>query len=149
MSVTFREATEADLPAIVALLADDPLGQGREGADLAPYRDAFRAMQAEPHNLLLVGEEAGAVVATYQLTLISGLSRQATRRAQIEAVRVAASHRGRRLGEAMMQDAETRARAAGCRMIQLTSDKSRTDAQRFYERCGFTPSHLGYKRILD
>ena len=87
-------------------------------------------------------------MATYQLSFISGLSLQAARRAQIETVRVARDLRGQRIGEAMIADAETRARAAGCALMQLTMNKGRTDTARFYQRLGFTPSHIGYKRDL-
>ncbi|PKP74790.1 MAG: GNAT family N-acetyltransferase [Alphaproteobacteria bacterium HGW-Alphaproteobacteria-6] len=147
--IRFREATRADVPAVVALLADDTLGKAREGTDLAPYLAAFDAMQSEGANRLIVGEEGGRIVATYQITLISGLSLRAARRAQVESVRVAADLRGRGAGAALMADAEARARAAGCRLMQLTSNRTRADAQRFYERLGFTPSHIGYKRDLS
>ena len=144
----WREAIRADVPAIVVLLSDDVLGKGRESADLSPYLAAFEAMQSEDRNTIIVGDDAGEVVACYQLTFISGLSLTAARRALLEGVRVAASHRGRGLGEAMMHDAETRARAAGCRLMQFTTNKTRTDAHRFYDRMGFTPSHIGYKKPL-
>jgi GNAT superfamily N-acetyltransferase len=147
--IRFREATRADVPAVVALLADDTLGKARESTDLAPYLAAFAAMQAEGANRLIVGEDGGRIVATYQITVISGLSLRAARRAQVESVRVAADLRGRGAGAALMADAEARARAAGCRLMQLTSNRTRTDAQRFYERLGFTPSHIGYKRDLS
>lgn len=144
----WREATRVDVPAVVALLADDVLGQGRESADLAPYLAAFDAMQDEGGNRLIVAEQDGRVVACYQLTLISGLSLTAARRAQVEGVRVAADLRGRGLGAALMADAEARARAAGCQLIQLTTNATRTDAHRFYARLGFTPSHIGFKKPL-
>ena len=147
--ITFRQATAADIPAIVALLHDDPLGQTRESSEATDYDAAFAAMAAEPHNIIVVGEIAGQIVATMQLTFISGLSRKASRRAQIEAVRVASSHRGQKIGEKLMAEAERRAIEAGCTMIQLTSDKSRTRAHEFYTRLGFTASHIGYKRFLD
>lgn len=147
-TVQFRPATRADIAAVVALLADDILGQTREQPDLAPYLAAFGQMQAEGANHLIVGEQDGRVVATYQITFIQGLSQTATRRAQIEAVRVAADLRGQGLGAALMRDAEARARAAGCRLMQLTTNRSREDAHRFYDRLGFTPSHIGYKKVL-
>ena len=146
--IGFRPATEADVPAVVALLADDNLGSKRETRDLAVYLAAFRRMVGEGANQLIVGETGGRLVATYQLTFISGLSLRAARRAQVESVRVASDLRGQGIGEAMMRDAEARARAAGCSLLQLTSNKSRADALRFYERLGFTPSHIGYKRDL-
>ncbi|SDK95152.1 GNAT family N-acetyltransferase [Aliiruegeria lutimaris] len=148
MSVTWREARREDVPAIVAMLADDVLGQGRESADAAPYFAAFDAMQAEGGNRLIVGEIDGAVVATYQLTMISGLSLKAARRAQVESVRVAADHRGKGLGAALMQDAEARARAGGCALIQLTSNKARERAHGFYSDLGYVASHVGFKKIL-
>lgn len=144
----FRPATRADIPAVVALLADDVLGRGREVADLAPYLEAFEAMGDEGGNHLIVGEEGGRVSACYQITFISGLSQAATRRAQIEGVRVAAPLRGQGRGALLIRDAEARARAAGCRIMQFTTSRSRTGAQRFYERLGFTPSHMGYKKSL-
>lgn len=146
--IRFREATRAEVPAVVALLADDALGAAREGTDLAPYLAAFDAMQAEAANILIVGEAAGRIVATCQLSFISGLSLRASRRAQVESVRVAADLRGRGIGAALMAEAEARARAAGCTLVQLTTNRARGDAHRFYERLGFTPSHLGFKKPL-
>lgn len=147
-ALTFRPASRADVPAVVALLADDVLGQGRESGQLAPYLAAFDAMQTEGGNQLIVGEAGGKVLATYQLTMISGLSLSAARRAQIEAVRVDASMRGQGAGAALMADAEARARAAGATLMQLTSNASRKDAHRFYERLGYAPSHIGFKKPL-
>ncbi|MEX2521115.1 MAG: GNAT family N-acetyltransferase [Paracoccaceae bacterium] len=131
------------------LLTDDELGAGREAAALAPYQRAFDAMAAEPANMVLVGELAGVIVATYQITFISGLSRGGARRAQIEAVRVASPLRGQGVGALLMADAEARARAAGCTLIQFTSDTSRPRAHAFYERLGYRASHAGFKRALD
>jgi ribosomal protein S18 acetylase RimI-like enzyme len=148
MTVDFRDAVEADIAGVVALLADDFLGAQREGADLDHYLTAFRQMLAEGNNHLIVGHQNGQVVATYQLTFISGLSLRAARRAQVESVRVAVHLRGQGVGEAMIEDAEKRARAAGCTLMQLTMNKSRTVTARFYQRLGFTPSHIGYKRVL-
>lgn len=149
MSVVFRRATRDDVSAIVALLEDDLLGMTREGEPLEHYLAAFEAMQAESGNLTIVGELAGRIVATYQLTFISGLSLKATRRAQVESVRVASDLRGRGVGAAMFADAETRARRAGCSLIQLTMNKTRVGSARFYRRLGFTASHIGYKRKLS
>ncbi|MGB8622428.1 MAG: GNAT family N-acetyltransferase [Paracoccaceae bacterium] len=149
MSVVFRTATRADVPAVVALLADDSLGAAREGADLARYLEAFDAMQREGGNLLIVGEAAGSVVATYQLTFISGLSLKARRRAQVESVRVASAMRGQGIGAAMMADAKARARQAGCGLMQLTTNNTRSRAHAFYTRLGFTASHIGFKCDLE
>jgi GNAT superfamily N-acetyltransferase len=148
VSVAFRVAARDDVPAIVALLQDDHLGAAREGRDLGPYCAAFDAILREPHNAIIVGEVEGRIVATYQLTLISGLSRGATRRAQVESVRVAADLRGGGIGRAMMADAEARARAAGCGLMQLTTDASRSCARRFYDGLGYVASHVGYKHPL-
>lgn len=146
--IAFRPATRADVPAVTALLADDVLGATREAADPAPYLAAFDAMQAEGGNHLIVGEADGRVVACYQITFISGLSLTATRRAQIEGVRVARDLRGQGAGAALIADAEARARAAGCGLMQFTTNAARTDAHRFYDRMGYTPSHIGYKKRL-
>ncbi|SIS64382.1 GNAT family N-acetyltransferase [Paracoccus saliphilus] len=146
--IEFRLARREDVPAVVAMLADDMLGRGRETAVPDEYLAAFDAMQAEGNNHLIVGEAEGQVVACYQITFISGLSLSAARRAQIEGVRVAASHRGQQIGEALIEDAESRARAAGCSLMQFTTNKSRDMAHRFYDRLGFTPSHIGYKKPL-
>ncbi|MHA3979949.1 GNAT family N-acetyltransferase [Halovulum sp. GXIMD14794] len=149
MKPVFRTASRADIPDIVALLTEDDLGKGRESEDLLPYRMAFDAMRSEIGNSVIVGEADGRIVATYQLTLISGLSRGGARRAQIEAVRVASDLRGQGVGAALMQDAEDRAREAGCRLVQFTSDQQRTRAHEFYERLGYIPSHVGFKKPLD
>ncbi|MEZ0090287.1 N-acetyltransferase family protein [Streptacidiphilus sp. EB129] len=145
----FRRATLDDLPAIVALLAEDSLGVGRESPDdLAPYRAAFERLAADPNQLPLVAERAGEVVGTLQLTLIPGLSRRGATRTVIEAVRVRSSERGSGLGTLMIQHAIEESRRRGAALVQLTSDASRVDAHRFYERLGFTGSHIGYKLSL-
>lgn len=144
----FRHADRQDVPAVIALLADDMLGQGRESPDPAAYLAAFDAMQAEGANHLILGTLGRRIVACYQITFISGLSLTAARRAQIEGVRVSAAHRGLGIGAALIGDAEARARAAGCRLLQFTTNRARGDAHRFYDRLGFTPSHIGYKKFL-
>ncbi|MGB3278653.1 MAG: GNAT family N-acetyltransferase [Pseudorhodobacter sp.] len=147
--IRWREAKREDVPAVVALLVEDALGATRESDDMALYYAAFDAMSYEYGNTLIVGEADGRVVATYQLTFITGLSLRASRRAQVESVRVAAKLRSEGVGAALMRDAEMRAIHAGCTLMQLTSDKSRDAALRFYERAGFTPSHIGFKRKLN
>lgn len=150
--VSFRDATAADLPAVVRLLADDTLGARRETvSEPLPhaYYAAFEAMQCQAGNRLLVAECAGEIIGCLQLVLLPGLSRMGATRAQIEAVRVAASARGRRIGERLVKHAIDEARVAGCRLVQLTSDRSRVDAHRFYERLGFVGSHLGMKLEID
>ncbi|GAA4616704.1 GNAT family N-acetyltransferase [Saccharopolyspora hordei] len=144
-----RRATSADLPGIVDLLADDPLGATRESAaDLAPYRAAFAAIDADPAHLLVAATCGDHVVGTVQLTFLPGLSRRGALRAQIEAVRVHEQHRGHGLGGAMVRWCLSEARRRGCALVQLTSDKQRPEAHRFYERLGFTASHEGFKLAL-
>ncbi|MFJ4187313.1 GNAT family N-acetyltransferase [Kitasatospora sp. NPDC089509] len=147
--LTIRRATEADLPAIVAMLADDPLGATRETPDdLTPYRTAFARIDGDPHQHLVVAERAGRTIGTLQLTLVPGLSRTGATRAIIEAVRVHADERGSGLGTELIRWAVERSRELGAVLVQLTSDATRTDAHRFYERLGFTASHLGFKLDL-
>lgn len=147
--IEYRNARADDLPAIVALLADDALGATRENAaDIAPYINAFAALTAQPGNAIIVGDDKGEIVACLQLTIVPGLSRRGATRAFIEGVRVAASRRGQRIGEAIVENAIARAKNAGARLVQLTSDKSRLDAHRFYERLGFKATHIGMKLEL-
>jgi GNAT superfamily N-acetyltransferase len=146
-----REAVEADLPALIAMLADDHLGAAREDTALPPrpaYVAAFRAMRDDPNQILAVGEIAGEIVATLQLSLLPGLSRQGMWRGLVEGVRVRADWRGRGAGEALMRWAVETCRARGCGLVQLTTDHSRTGAHRFYERLGFAHTHAGYKLML-
>lgn len=146
--VVVRRAGEHDLAAIVALLADDPLGSTGEGEDLEPYRRAWQAVDADPGQLLVVAVSGGEVVGTLQLTFIPGLSRRGALRAQVEAVRVRGDRRGHGLGAALLAWAVGHARSRGCALVQLTTDKSRGDAHRFYERLGFVASHEGLKLPL-
>lgn len=143
-----RRATREDLPAIVALLADDVLGAQRErpGLPLAPgYAQAFDAIERDPNCELLVACRDERIVGTMQLDYTPGLSRQGAWRATIEAVRVASAERSKGAGRAMIEWAIERAHARGCRVVQLSTDRSRVDAHRFYERLGFVASHLGMK----
>jgi GNAT superfamily N-acetyltransferase len=144
----FREARREDVPSIVALLADDVLGAGRETALDHAYWAAFDQIAADANNRLIVAEIDGQIAGTMQLTLLPGLSRHGMLRAQIEAVRVAAGQRGQGLGRAMIEWAIEQARGHGCGLVQLTSDKRRPDAIRFYEAMGFTASHEGLKLPL-
>ena len=149
---TLRPARIDDVRAIVELLAADQLGATRDGADddegLEPYRRAFEAIDADPAHLLLVAESGGEIVATMQLSFLPGLARRGALRAQIEAVRVRVDQRGSGLGGELMIWAIEEARRRGCALVQLTSDKRRTDAHRFYERLGFVASHEGFKLAL-
>lgn len=147
-----RTARAADLPAVVAMLADDPLGAARERyADPLPeaYRAAFAAIEAQAGNAVLVAERAGAVLGCLQLVFIPHLTRLGMMRAQVEGVRVARAARGQGIGEALMAEAIARARAAGCGLVQLTTDATRPEARRFYERLGFVASHVGMKLPLQ
>jgi GNAT superfamily N-acetyltransferase len=147
-TVTLRRAVPDDLPEVVALLAADQLGVHREAADdLQPYRAAFDAITADPAHLLVV-VEAGRVVGTMQLSFIPGLARRGAWRAQIEAVRVRENVRNRGVGARMIGWAIDESRRRGCALVQLTTDKRRLDAHRFYERLGFVASHEGMKLAL-
>ena len=151
-TLAFRRAVAGDLAAIVALLADDPIGAGREspGATLDPaYRAAFAALERDPNQLLAVAERDGAVVGTLQLSFIPGLTRRGMWRGQIEGVRVAAGERGEGLGRALVEWAIAECRRHGCGLVQLTSDKRRPDAHRFYAALGFQATHEGYKLSLE
>lgn len=146
--LTIRRATRADIPAIAGLLADDFIGHAREGAPLAAYEAGFDAVAADPNQLLAVTESGGEVVGTMQISFIPGLSRGGRWRGHVEAVRVASEKRGQKIGEAMMAWAEAQCRERGCIVCELTSDKRRDGAHRFYDRLGFEASHLGYKKML-
>lgn len=148
---TFRLATEKDVPAIIALLGDDEISRGREGyqAEVTPRAlVAFKELEADPSNELWVGELEGVVIATLQLTIIPGLSRDGLRRALVDGVRVHADHRSQGVGEQLLEATLARARTLGCGQIQLTSDTRRAAAQRFYARLGFAPTHVGMTRKL-
>jgi ribosomal protein S18 acetylase RimI-like enzyme len=150
-AVLYRRARRDDVPAIVRLFADDPLGAKRERyADPLPqvYWDAFEALERRGASELIVAGLEGEVVGTLQLDIIPGLSRGGTTRAQIEAVRVDARQRRARIGEGLMRHAIERARAHGCALVELTTDKKRRDAHRFYQRLGFVGSHIGMKMTL-
>ena len=150
----FRSAERADVPAVLGLLADDEITRDRgfgvvpEQVDAAVWA-AFEAIDADPGNELIVAEADGEVIATCQLTFTPGLSRGGAWRMTIEAVRVRTDRRGGGLGRHLMTYAIERARDRGCRMVQLTTDKRRTDAHRFYERLGFVASHEGMKLKLQ
>jgi len=147
--IVFRAAGRADVPAILALLADDPLGAGRENTrDEASYLRAFDEIAADPNNELVVADRDGEVVGTLQLTVIPSLSRRGARRGQIEAVRVRADLRGAGLGRRLVGWAVDRARERGCGLVQLTTDKRRRDAHRFYASLGFEATHEGMKLPL-
>lgn len=147
--LVIRRATAADVATIVAMIADDQLGATRESVDdLTPYLAAFEQIDADPNQLLMVAERNDDVIGTLQLTIIPGLSRRGSTRGLIEAVRVATSARGSGLGTTLVQWAVDESRTRGCALVQLTSDKTRTDAHRFYTNLGFENTHEGFKLKL-
>jgi len=149
--LVIRRAARDDLPAIVQLLADDRLGAAREAAVVplpASYLTAFEAIDRDPNHRLVVAEADGRVVGVLQLTLLPYLTYQGSWRALIEGVRVASDRRSEGIGRRLIEWAIDRARDHGCRIVQLTSDKSRHEAVRFYERLGFVASHEGLKLHL-
>lgn len=144
-----RPARADDIPAIVAMLADDPLGAERESpGDLTPYLTALERLASDPNQHLVVAIREDRVVGTLQLTVVPGLSRRGATRSIIEGVRVHADERGSGLGTLLIEWAIEESRRQHCQLVQLTSDNTRTDAHRFYERLGFTASHVGFKLAL-
>ena len=149
--VIFRRAREVDVPAIVQLLMDDVLGRAREDPSeptAEAYLRAFAAIDEDPNQLLIVAVDDDEIVGTLQLSFIPGLARKGARRGLIEAVRIASRRRGCGIGKMMIEWAIAECRRRGCQQVQLTSDKSRADAHRFYEGLGFTASHIGYKLAI-
>ena len=146
-SITIRRARRDDVGVIVAMLADDPLGSGRERLEdplPASYFRAFEVLEHASHIQLVVAEdEDGAVIGCLQLCVLPGLSSQGASRGLIEDVRVATHCRSRGVGEKIVQWAVAEARAKGCALVELLTHNTRVDAQRFYARLGFQPSHVG------
>lgn len=148
----FREATTSDLTSIVALLADDPLGATRETPDesaLTRYRSAFTAIDGDPNHQLLVVEVSGEVGAVLQLSFLPHLTYSGGWRAQVEGVRVSQALRSQGIGRALLEEAIARAKERGCHLIQLTTDRRRPEALRFYEALGFQSTHEGMKLHLE
>ncbi|MCG5466088.1 GNAT family N-acetyltransferase [Micromonospora sp. NPDC053740] len=147
--VTYREAVRADLPAVIALLADDVLGKARDFTEVdEAYEKAFADISADPRNQLIVAEQNGETVGCLQITYIPGLGRHGSERSLIESVRVRSDRRGQGLGRQLMTWAVDQARERGCALVQLTTDKTRADAHRFYLGLGFVASHEGMKLAL-
>jgi GNAT superfamily N-acetyltransferase len=149
--LTARRAERRDLPAMLALIADDVMGKNRDtsAGDADPdYSTAFEVLANDPNQFLLVGELAGETIAMLQITYIPGLSRRGALRANIEVVRVKSTLRGQGIGSWLMHEAIDLARERGCALVQLTSDRQRVEAHAFYERLGFAPSHTGFKLKL-
>jgi GNAT superfamily N-acetyltransferase len=150
--ISFRDARRDDLPAIIGLLADDPMGSKRESVADNPapeYIAAFDAINSDPNNRLVIATQGEGIVGCLQLTFIPGLSRSGATRGQIESVRIASNLRGRGLGYRFFEWAIEECRKFGCDMVQLTTDKSRQDAHRFYHRLGFQTTHDGMKLIFE
>ncbi|MFG3035315.1 GNAT family N-acetyltransferase [Streptomyces sp. NPDC048330] len=144
-----RPATRAELPAVLALLADEERVVDPASVTVTEaYERAFAAIEGDPRNEMLVLVDDGLVVGCLQATYIPGLGRGGAERALIEAVRIRADRRGGGLGRELMERAAARARERGCALVQLTSDKRRTHAHRFYASLGFARSHDGFKRTL-
>ncbi|MEU3920208.1 GNAT family N-acetyltransferase [Streptomyces sp. NPDC029004] len=144
--IGIRPAVANDIPAIVAMLADDTLGATRESPDdLRPYLTAYERLQCDPNQFLAVAVRGDMIVGTLQLTVIPGLSRRGSTRSVIEGVRVHSSERGQGLGQQLIEWAIEESRRQDCQLVQLTSDAARPDAHRFYERLGFVGSHIGFK----
>lgn len=147
--LVIRKATLADLPPIVALLAQDTVSGPPEPASPTPRQiEAFELISRHADHEMIVGEIRGEVVATLQLSFIPGLSFDGAWRAQVEGVRVRRDRRSKGIGEQMMRWVIDRAREKDCRLIQLTSNRVRVDAQRFYVRLGFEATHVGMKLYL-
>ncbi len=146
-----RQAGRSDVAAIVRLLADDMLGQTREDPSTPlrrEYLDAFDEMARDPNQLMVVMELDGALVGCLQITVIPGLTLMGTRRGQLEGIHIASTCRGRGLGHRLVQWAIGECRRRGCGLVQLTANKARGDAHRFYASLGFEATHEGFKRLL-
>lgn len=151
MTITFRLATITDLPDIVRMLADDFLGSTRERyEDPLPesYIKAFREIDTDPNNQLIVAEKEGTVIGMLQLTFTPSISFQGGKRATVESVRVDEKYRGQGIGRELMRWTIERARSEGCISLQLTTNAKREDAHRFYKNLGFKSAHLGMKLPL-
>jgi ribosomal protein S18 acetylase RimI-like enzyme len=144
--ITIRRAGRDDVADIIAMLADDHLGRARERLEEplpAIYFEAFEVIARDPNIELMVAEEAGRVVGCLQLCILPGLSSQGASRGLIEDVRVASDRRSRGIGEQLVRWAVERSRARACKVVELLTHHTRVDAQRFYERLGFSRSHVG------
>lgn len=148
MELIFREAEMGDLQRVVELIADDAVAARRTGRYGEPHIRAFETIAASPDNELVVAESGGEVIGVMQLTFIPGISRNGASRLLVEAVRVSSELRGQGIGRRLMEHAHERGRARGCALAQLTSDKQRPEAHRFYRSLGYEQSHEGFKLPL-
>jgi len=144
----FRDALPEDIPYIVSLLADDRLGAQREQLGDPAYAKALQDIDADPTTRFIVVEDDGIVVGCMQMSILPGLARRGVRRAQLESVRIAGSQRSKGLGAAMVAEGVRLAKEAGCGLIELSTDKTRADAHRFWKRQGFEDTHVGMKMFL-
>lgn len=152
MNIIHRRAKLDDLKEIVSLLADDKLGRTREQASsevAQEYLDAFAKIDSDPNQYLMVLENDFEVIGTCHLTLMPSLTFSGSTRLQIEAVRVNSSIRGQNLGQQMIEFAINWGKEQGATIIQLTTNKERPDALRFYEKLGFKATHAGMKLYLE
>ncbi len=151
MNISYREARQEDLPQLIEMLANDQLGATREDTSTplnSAYQIAFKSINADPNNELIIVESGDQLIGMLQLTYIPYLSHTGAWRCLVEAVRVHKDCRGQGLGTEIFKWVIKQAKARKCYMIQLTSNKQRTEALRFYKKLGFTPSHEGFKLIL-
>jgi ribosomal protein S18 acetylase RimI-like enzyme len=151
MKLTFREATQTDIPTLISLLADDPLGQKREDISYplnARYLEAFTQIDADPNNELIVVVHENTIIGMLQLTFIPYLTHTGSIRCPIEGVRIDRRYRGMGLGSRCFQWAIERAKERGCNIVQLTSNKQRTEAIKFYKNLGFEATHEGFKLTI-
>lgn len=151
MELHYRQAVKHDIPALVQMLSDDKLGRMREDSSFPvnqAYLDAFESINQDPNNELVVVEDSAGMVGMLQLTFIPYLSHIGSWRCLIESVRIHSNYRGRGLGTDFFKWAIKRAADRGCTLVQLTSDKNRGEALRFYEKLGFKSTHEGFKLKL-
>ena len=148
--MTLRNARPVDVPRLVELLQHGALGEGKEDvSDAAAYSEALAEIQRTPGCAVLVAEVDGEVVGVCQVIVFRHFQQRGGRCAEVESMHVHPGHRGSGVGARLLAGAVEVARDAGCYRVQLTSDRRRTGAHRFYERQGFVPSHLGFKLVLD
>lgn len=144
----FRDALLEDIPYIVALLADDPLGAQRERLGDSAYSEALKAIDADPTTRFIIAEEDGAVIGCMQVSILPGLARRGAKRVQFESLRVVGGERRKGIGAALVAEGLRLARQAGCTLAEITTDQTRDGAQRFWERQGFKATHVGFKHFL-
>lgn len=151
MEIHFRQASIEDIPTLVEMLSDDELGAMREDHSFPvnqSYLNAFLSIEQDPNNELMVVENNANIIGMLQLTFIPYLTHTGSWRCLIEGVRIHSNYRGRGLGTAFFEWAIKRAKDRGCSIVQLTSDKKRSEALHFYEKLGFKPTHEGFKLKL-